>query len=619
MSDSGAYTTDQDTYETVTAGADAGGDDEQFAGPPSGVGAAKCGSGCTKCVRASRGTFTVLIAIQFILYAVRIGFIADKRQEISDRSELKAQSSFDRDANTASPLLLLFAELGTVLGLAMCLVSIAHVHRWHQYTRWASIGSAITTFGVDMLALGYACKSIDLGSPIPGEDADPSWNTIAALVICSAGVLILFQALLNWSALTENYGQPERFEGTWLPCGDSVSRANFWLSSLGFIAMGLYVARVAIAASLEQDVIDDELNPLYTNQSTAMLISTNLLAASIGSVFIVAAIWHFKKWTAVSKVSSSSIGMLAFGLDVWAVAYAFQSWSESDRPAPGAELDKRILALQILTIITVVVQALLLVAMQVLIMQFKESETDSSSDRCCAPNSRLIIATVTFFGVSLHIARLVVASDSWDTALDGGAVRVTPAGQGLLTYGLLSAVVGIGAGFASMLHLYKWSFGSACTSYVVQLTSYAWVVLSTGYACKQIHLDNDDDRYDSDKTITAVAALTLCSLGVDLLGVACNVFLTSGLNYTDESVAGFKGGPAADANMGGDEESGAASGEGATSGAASDEGATSGAASGAASDEGATSGEASGATSGEASGATSGEASGSEAGSASAS
>ncbi|MQL87696.1 hypothetical protein Taro_020253 [Colocasia esculenta] len=148
------------------------------------------------------GLLLVLNFCMYVIVAAIGGWALDKAIDhgfiIGPGLQLPAHFSpvYFPMGNAATGFFVIFALIAGVVGAASALAGLHHVKTWNRESMPAATSSAIIAWGLTLLAMGLACKEIDL------EGRNARLRTMEAfLIILSATQLIYIAAIHGAAAI----------------------------------------------------------------------------------------------------------------------------------------------------------------------------------------------------------------------------------------------------------------------------------------------------------------------------------------------------------------------------------------------------------------------------------
>uniref|UniRef100_A0A1D1XHG7 Phosphoglycerate kinase n=1 Tax=Anthurium amnicola TaxID=1678845 RepID=A0A1D1XHG7_9ARAE len=103
--------------------------------------------------------------------------------------------------NAATGFFVIFALIAGVVGAASAIAGVNHIRSWNRESMPAAASSAVIAWGLTLLAMGLACKEIDL------EGRNSRLRTMEAfLIILSATQLVYIAAVHGASSIPPKHG-----------------------------------------------------------------------------------------------------------------------------------------------------------------------------------------------------------------------------------------------------------------------------------------------------------------------------------------------------------------------------------------------------------------------------
>jgi len=102
--------------------------------------------------------------------------------------------------NEATGFMVIFALIAAVVGAGSCLSGLHHLRFWTAESLASSASSAMTAWGLTLLAMGLACKEIHIG----GRNA--KLITLESFLIILSGTQLFYILVIHGGYFGGNYG-----------------------------------------------------------------------------------------------------------------------------------------------------------------------------------------------------------------------------------------------------------------------------------------------------------------------------------------------------------------------------------------------------------------------------
>ncbi|KAH0463783.1 hypothetical protein IEQ34_006569 [Dendrobium chrysotoxum] len=146
---------------------------------------------------------SLLLVLNFCMYAIvaaiggwAIDFAIDHGFIIASGLVLPAQFSpiFFPMGNAATGFFVIFALIASVVGAAAALAGFNHIRAWNSDSLPAAASSAVIAWALTLLAMGLACKEIDL------EGRNTRLRTMEAFMIILSATQLLYILVIHGAA-----------------------------------------------------------------------------------------------------------------------------------------------------------------------------------------------------------------------------------------------------------------------------------------------------------------------------------------------------------------------------------------------------------------------------------
>jgi hypothetical protein len=145
---------------------------------------------------AGKGLAALLVIWLLILDLCLLGVAADAFNRFIDGTLT--------GANGMTQFVVLFALIEGTFLAAACVVGLSHAFHYNSGSVGPAFATSVIAWGVDILALGFACKEINIGGQGPREKAIES--LIIILAFFETIYMLLLLGGLHNSSLGAGYG-----------------------------------------------------------------------------------------------------------------------------------------------------------------------------------------------------------------------------------------------------------------------------------------------------------------------------------------------------------------------------------------------------------------------------
>ncbi|KAL8167856.1 hypothetical protein V2J09_009355 [Rumex salicifolius] len=147
---------------------------------------------------------SLLLLLNFCMYVIILGiagwamnFAIDHGFIIGAGFELPAHFSpiYFPMGNAATGFFVMFSLIAGVVGVASCIIGFTHIRSWDSHSMPSAASAAAISFTLTLLAMGFACKEIEL------DHRNARLKTMEAFSIILSATQLLYVATLHGSML----------------------------------------------------------------------------------------------------------------------------------------------------------------------------------------------------------------------------------------------------------------------------------------------------------------------------------------------------------------------------------------------------------------------------------